>query len=240
MNYKYFDCLESTNTTAKELAAANASHATVVVAGEQTGGRGRGGKGFFSPPDSGIYMSIVLTECLGTGLITPLVAVAVCESLESVTGKSPQIKWVNDLFLDRKKVCGILCESGGNASWTVAGIGINLTPPESGFPEEIRESAGSVYADFSQIPDNIDKVKDCLIHEITRRVLDFCENPDSFDINEYRRRLMWLGEDVQVLGNGEPFTATVIDADESGRLIVRKDCGEEVVLSCGSICEVKN
>jgi len=109
------DCLASTNVTAKDMALSGARHGTVVIANSQTAGKGRYGRSFFSPPGHGIYMSFIFQKIPpGRGgaptLITAYAAVSVCEAIEAATGKTPQIKWVNDIFLDGKKICGILCE----------------------------------------------------------------------------------------------------------------------------------
>ena len=112
-----YKTIESTNTEAKLLAVQNADHGTIIVSEEQTKGRGRFGRDFFSPSESGIYMSIILKPKLNienSVLVTTATAVAVCEAIDKFTDQEPQIKWVNDIFIGDKKVCGILTEAVTN------------------------------------------------------------------------------------------------------------------------------
>lgn len=233
--------LESTNKTAKELAISGAEHGTVIIADYQTVGRGRYNRSFFSPSGHGIYMSFILRPTQlrwldAPTIITSYAAVSVCEAIEITTGKKPQIKWVNDVFLDGKKICGILTEAvtdfeSGNVQWIVVGIGINFITRETGFPEEIKNIAGSL---FSENKPTI--TRNQLTAEIVNRILDI-ENKHSSEIIliEYRKRLMMLDKKVIVTGLKESFEAMAIDIDDIGRLIVKKDNGEIVHLDSGEI-----
>jgi BirA family biotin operon repressor/biotin-[acetyl-CoA-carboxylase] ligase len=237
INYK---SLESTNITAKELAVSGAEHGTVVIADCQTAGKGRHGRSFYSPPDCGIYMSVILRptgilwrEC--PTLVTAYTAVSVCGALETGAGLKPQIKWVNDIFLGGRKICGISTETStdsqsGDIRWIIVGIGVNFTEPPSGFPEELRDIAGSVFVNEPPI------TKDRLAAEIANRVaaLDNVSGGEVI-LSEYRRRLMILNRRVTVSGMGEPFEATALDIDGQGRLIVRKECGGEMMLCAGEV-----
>jgi BirA family biotin operon repressor/biotin-[acetyl-CoA-carboxylase] ligase len=226
---KVYDSLESTNTTAKELAISGAAHGTVVVAESQTDGKGRYGRGFESPKGSGIYMSIVLRPQDFGGkpvLVTSYAAVTVCEAIESLTDKSPTIKWVNDVFIDGKKICGILTEAvsdfeSGGVQWVVVGIGINFTANEN-----LPEVAGAVFEDSPCITRNR------LIAEVVNRMLSF---NGTCDISEYRKRLMWVGERVTATGHGE---VVIVGVDDEARLIVRKDDLQEVALCSGEVSVV--
>jgi len=155
-----YESLESTNKTAKERAVEGERHGTVIIADSQTVGRGRYDRKFHSPAGSGIYMSLILRPAeLGFNtptLITLFAAVCVCEAIETVAGKAPQIKWVNDVFLNGKKICGILTEAisdleSGNVDWAVIGIGINITT--TNFPSELQPIATSI---FSKNPQTVD------------------------------------------------------------------------------------
>jgi BirA family biotin operon repressor/biotin-[acetyl-CoA-carboxylase] ligase len=235
-----YDCVESTNIIAKEMAVAGAQHGTIVAAERQSGGKGRYGRPFSSPP-GGIYMSVVLrTDSLPFAtptLVTALAAVAVCEAVEVTTGKSPRIKWVNDVFLDGRKICGISAEAvtdfvSGLTQWIVVGIGVNFNTPLSAFPEEFREIAGSLFGDG----DSPTITRNRLIAEIANRLLGSEYDGESL-IAAYKSRLM-LGCRVAVSSpqsREESYTATAVDIDEIGRLIVRKDDGEESVLCSGEI-----
>ena len=144
-----FESLDSTNNYLKKLASGGAAEGTVVIADEQTAGRGRMGRSFASAPGCGIYMSMLLrpegcTADCAPGL-TAVAAVAVCRAIEKVCGRAPGIKWINDLYLRGKKICGILCESSvkdGRVNYAVLGIGLNVTTRAEEFPEELRETAG--------------------------------------------------------------------------------------------------
>ena len=235
--------LESTSTTAKELAMSGAEHGTIVMTDLQIAGKGRYGRGFFSPPGHGIYMSFVLRPALGywigmPALVTASAAVAVCEAIEATTGKTPKIKWVNDVFLDGKKICGILTEAitdieSGAMQWIVVGIGVNFTTPGTGVPEDIKHIVGSVFSDGKPTI-----TRNRLAAEIANRVLNMERNSNSETLAEYKKRLLMLGEKVIVSGlseSFEPFEATALDIDETGRLIVEKDTGETLPLSSGEI-----
>ena len=232
--------LESTNKTAKELAISGAEHGTVVIAEAQTAGKGRYGRGFHSPPNSGIYLSLVLRpEQLGfttPTLITSFAAVAVCEAVETLTGKSPQIKWVNDVFLDRRKICGILTEAvtdfeSGGVQWLVLGIGVNFKAGRDSFPEEVREIAGAVFDTDSEA---VTITRNRLCAEIINYILaSDCDEKSMLE--KYKQRLFVLGETVKVISAEESYQVVAIDLDEVGRLVVRKPNGEIVSLSSGEI-----
>jgi len=149
-----YDCLESTNKTAKEMAISEAEHGTVVIADSQTAGKGRYGRSFHSPPNHGLYMSLIIKpnqyRFSTPTLITAFSAVTVCEAIEAISDKRPKIKWVNDIFLNGKKICGISAEAitdfeSGNTQWIVVGIGVNYSTLATDFPEELRHIAGSVF-----------------------------------------------------------------------------------------------
>jgi BirA family biotin operon repressor/biotin-[acetyl-CoA-carboxylase] ligase len=233
--------LKSTNETAKELAIAEAKHGTIIIADSQTGGRGRYNRSFFSPPGHGIYMSIILRQAqrhwtLVPTLMTSYAAVSVCEAIEITTEKNPQIKWVNDIFIDGKKICGILTEAitdyeSGNIQWIVVGIGINFTTPATGFPEEIKHIAGSLFSE-----DKPTITRNQLAAEISSRILNIESNCDSSTmLAKYKKRLMMIGKKVIVTGPHDPFEAMAVDIDEAGRLIVRKDNGDIISLFSGEI-----
>ena len=149
-----YDSLDSTNKHAKELAISGAAHGTLVISKSQTLGKGRRDHSFFSP-DGGIYMSIILSPdhlpTLDKDAITTHTGVAVCQAIEELCSISPKIKPINDLFVDGKKVCGILTESGiefetGLVQWIVIGIGINFDSDISKFPVDLQPVVGSLFS----------------------------------------------------------------------------------------------
>jgi len=224
--------LESTNTTAKEMAGSGAEHGTIIIAEHQTAGRGRLGRSFHSPAAHGIYISFILsTGRLGLStptLVTAFAGVAVCEAIESVCAKSPRIKWVNDVFLDGKKICGILTEAVAGS--VVVGIGVNFSTPEADFPVELRQAAGAIF------PGGRPPVsRNQLTSELITRILAPTPCSQAALLKKYRQRLWVLGKNVLVTGSGQPYEATALDVDDAGRLVVRKVTGEVIALSTGEI-----
>jgi len=239
-----YDSLETTNKTAKEMAISGAEHGTIIIADSQTAGRGRYDRKFHSPPGHGIYMSFVLRTTKfwfdTPTLVTSFAAVSVCEAIETVTEKKPQIKWVNDVFLDGKKICGISTEAvtdfeSGNIEWIVNGIGINFSTPTKDFPEELRNIAGSVFSEENPASPTI--TRNHLAAELINRMLAIETQHDAKEmLKKYKQRLMMIGKKITVIGIGdEPYEATAIDIDDIGRLIVTKDTGETRVLNSGEI-----
>ena len=156
ISVRYYREISSTNTVLKTMAAEGAREGLVLIAEEQTGGKGRMGRRFYSPPGSGLYMSILLrpgTEASRSTGITACAAVAVALAIEELSGRPANIKWVNDIYMDKRKVCGILteasvdCESG-LLNYAVVGIGINTLVPAGDFPQELQTIAGSAKTVF--------------------------------------------------------------------------------------------
>ena len=235
-----YDSLESTNKTAKEMAISGAKHGTIVIANNQTAGRGRYDRKFYSPSGHGVYMSLIIHPSRmwfeTPTLLTIFAAVSVCEAIESITNKEPQVKWVNDIFLEGKKICGILTEAvldleSGNIQWIVIGIGVNFSTPSIDFPQELQKIAGSVFPDGNSIC-----TRNQLIAEITNRMVSPEKQCNEKQIIEkYRQRLMMIGKKITITGLGDPYEAIALDIDDLGGLIVEKDTGEIVSLSAGEI-----
>lgn len=232
--------LDSTNKTAKEMAIAGARHGTTILADSQTSGKGRYSRSFFSLPGGGLYMSIILQPQFlnfqNITSVTAFAAVSVCEAIESVSKKKPKIKWVNDLLIEGKKVCGILTEAvtdfeSGSLDWIVLGIGINVTIRPEDFPQELQSSAISLYPDGK-----VSGVRNRLSAEIMNRILGFDSPPKEAALFEqYKRRLMMLGQEITVVQGSTTYRATALDINSVGQLIVRNDRGEVQTLSSGEI-----
>lgn len=223
-NNYHFKTINSTSTYASENAEKIKTPA-IIIADEQTEGRGRKGKLFYSPADSGLYFSILIKTRNITEIITPSAAVAVCKAIEDLSDLKPQIKWVNDVFLNGKKVCGILSETfiRGDEQYLSIGIGINLTTEV--FPENL-SIAGSI--------GDIDKNK--LVDKISSFIGAYIEYPCRFDIvSEYDKRLFIKGMDISYFINNDSFNAEVIGINEKCNLIVRNSDGKETVLTSGEI-----
>lgn len=230
-----FDEVDSTNVVAKKLIKTDALP-FVVIADHQTAGKGRLGRSFFSPPATGIYMSIALGDfpSLPDALfLTPATAVAVTDAILSLTGIKTGIKWVNDIYLNNKKICGILAESQSvdNNFSVIIGIGLNMTTCR--FPTELREIAGSLN---SNIP------REQIIAEIIKNLLNILKTPDdkSF-MKKYKNRSILLGKEIYYFRDNIRNSATAIDIDDSGGLIVRTPANEIITLSGGEITiRIKN
>ena len=184
----------STNDEAYLLAENGAANGTTVTAREQTGGKGTNGRSFFSPGKTGIYMSVILRNVKQDRLldVTPMAAVAVSRTLDKIFGVKTRIKWVNDVYLDGKKVCGILTKAqskNGKTDFIVVGIGINLFAPEGGFPDDIKNTAGFVSRKYDEA------LRQKTIEEIAVLLCDYAERLDdetvSADIKRYyaKRRI---------------------------------------------------
>ena len=230
---------QSTNTALRALAEAGAPEGTVYIAQSQTGGRGRMGRSFFSPAGTGLYLSLLLRpttwEPARAAQLTAVAAAAMCEAIREVTGKEPGIKWVNDLLLDGKKVCGILTEASfsmesGVLEYAVLGLGVNVYPPEGGFPKELGEIAGAVLDTPGE------DVRNRLAGEFLNRFLEGYAHPEDRSFLEiYRRRSVAVGREVTVLSGGHERRAFAFGVDDDCRLLVRYDNGTEQALSYGEI-----
>lgn len=191
----------STNELLLSRGAAGEAEGLILTADRQTAGRGRSGRNFYSPETAGIYTSLLLRPKLTMEQIeklTPLAAVAVCEVLEEIAGCRLQIKWVNDIYREGRKICGILAQASpiftdGIPDYVVMGIGINLFPPQGGFPQEIRDVAGSLWNETVSDP----LIREKIIGRLWRRFYEFYQDPDDASfVDTYREHMMLLGEEV--------------------------------------------
>ena len=232
-----FDCVSSTNDIIKELVTD--SNEILVVASEQTAGRGRRGRSFFSPKGTGIYMSLLLRpQALPelSALFTTAAAVAVAEAIDKNSKKHADIKWINDIYIDGKKACGILCESKlsyeNSLEYIVVGIGINLCEPKGNFPEEIRTIATSVFGTDTPDEDTVCHLCADIVNNLFACAKDISSR--AF-LEEYRSRLFMLGKEINVITPNETYVATATDIDSDAHLIVTLQNGEKRILSAGEI-----
>lgn len=228
-----FDEIDSTSTFLRQQLNSGETGAMLAVAKKQTAGRGRNGKSFYSPENTGLYMSVLLhpgcriADAVG---ITTCVSVAVSKVVEKVTGKSVGIKWVNDLYVENKKVCGILCEAvndykQGITKSVIIGVGVNLSTAE--FPEDIKSTAGSLGVEADCVTELCAEIANALFS------FDFCGISEAV-LEEYRAKSVVIGKDISYFVNGQKFTARAISVDNSGGLVVECD-GETKTLSSGEI-----
>ncbi len=233
------DTLPSTNGALKEAGADGASEGTVRIARRQTAGRGRLGRSFYSPEQTGLYLSLLLRPTLPAEKalrITAAAALAGSLAVETVFGVAPGIKWVNDLYIQRKKVAGILTEAvftpSGRMDFAVLGIGVNLTAPSGGFPEDIKDIAGAVLP--APVPEGRARLAAAFLTEFTRLYKDLGEESPAF-LPAYRERCFFLGETVEVITPGEAYVAKALDIAEDLALVVRREDGGICHLHAGEI-----
>lgn len=220
MEWVYLRETDSTNRVAKELARQGAAHGTAVLAERQTAGRGRMDRRFFSP-EGGMYLSVILRPDLppeDLSLVTPMAAAAVWKAVEKRTGIRLGIKWVNDLYLEGKKVCGILCECAGEA--VIVGVGLNLKEPEGGFPPGL--NAGAL---------NVPWPAHTMASTVAEELLAGCEELTCGSIpHEYIENNIVCRRDLTVHPvGGTPYPARGRRIDRRGRLIVETAQGERVL-----------
>lgn len=246
-NYKIFvhKTIDSTNMEVKRKALEGAEHGTAVLAEEQTCGRGRRGRNFYSPAGTGIYMSVLFRPSREQSgdvvLITTAAAVAICRAIRSVLHEEPEIKWVNDVYLRGKKVCGILTEAvsdfeSGQIDTVIVGIGINYRMPENGFPEEISEIAGAVCTETDKVPRNT------LVAAVLNELYGLYEGlAERTYMEDYRKWSNVIGREVRFSSNNDWIEAKALDIDENGGLVVALENGERQVLRTGEITlRIKN
>lgn len=194
MNVLYLDSCASTNDELYTLALDSRNTVDAVVAKTQTAGKGTKGRSFESPPSTGIYMSVLLRDIDAEHIldITPIAGVIVRQALIDIVSVYTKIKPVNDLYLNGKKVCGILCQAnstGSKVNFVIAGIGINLFAPEGGFSGEISDIAGSILTSYDE------RIKTGLIERITADLLAL---PAQIKSDGYRAKMMKAYEENQV------------------------------------------
>ena len=233
-----YDEVASTNDIIREKAAQGAGEGEVAVAVKQTAGKGRLGRSFYSPKGSGLYFSLLLKPEFPLDkvtLITTAAAVAVSRAVDKISGETTEIKWVNDVLLRQRKICGISTEAVfsaelGKLDYIVLGIGVNIYRPKGGFPKEIEGKAGYIFKRAQ------DDVRNRLTAEILtqfERIYDKIE--DGSFVEEYRKRCGILGKEILVCRKDERIPALALDVDEACRLKVRYEGGKEELLNSGEI-----
>ena len=228
--------IDSTNTYAKKITIDGAEHGTIIIANEQTSGKGRFGRSFFSPVNTGIYLSILFRpkkNIADTSVITIAAAVAVCKVIQALTNTNPKIKWVNDIFLNDKKICGILTEAvsdfeSGIVESVIVGIGINIKTTKEQFPKEIKETAGSLF------PNNI--YRNQIIAEIINNLFELYNNlSDKELINKYKEYSLILNKELTYFKDSKKYVGKAIDINKNGNLIVEDKNGQIYILESGEV-----
>jgi BirA family biotin operon repressor/biotin-[acetyl-CoA-carboxylase] ligase len=229
-----FSEIDSTNTYARKAVQDGAENSTLVLANHQTAGRGRHGHSFYSPADTGLYLTLILRKPMSMKevlRITPAAAVACTEAIRSCSIREPRIKWVNDLFIGKRKIAGILCEtvndlSSQNPQAVLIGIGINcMSTP---LPKDIENTAGAI--------NDPDLDRNELAAGIWKKLLYWTEHCNSKEMmNRYRKDSLIIGKEVTFPYNHILMKGTAISITEEGNLLVRKEDGSLQVLDSGEV-----
>lgn len=237
INIKIFDEIDSTNIYLKDCAK-NGEKTGIIIADSQTAGHGRFQRKFYSPKGCGIYMSILLKPDLPAEqsvMLTVAAAVAVSDAITALTRLNPKIKWVNDILVDGKKVCGILTEGAINTQtlkfdWAIIGIGINVYVPEYGFDPDIKNIATAL------LKERQENFRNKLCAEIINRVFALSKNLKSKDIiSKYKEYSCVLHQKINVIKNDISSPATALDIDDECQLKVRYEDNKTEFLNSGEI-----
>ena len=235
------DTIDSTNTECKRRAMAGAPEGLVVLAEEQTGGRGRLGRSFQSPKGCGLYLSALLRPQLEPAAVTDFtawVAVAVCDGIEAACGVRPRIKWTNDIVLNGKKLCGILTELGleseSNAlEYLVPGIGINVNHRPEDFSEDVRPMATSLAQELGH-PVRRSLLAAEVIKALDRMYAAFPQGKQEY-LDKYRADCLTPGNRVQLITPVSRQEAYAVEIDDDFRLVVELPDGTRKALSAGEV-----
>jgi BirA family transcriptional regulator, biotin operon repressor / biotin---[acetyl-CoA-carboxylase] ligase len=225
--HRHYRHTDSTNLRLRELAEAGAPHGAVVTAGEQDAGRGRQGRSWFAPPGTALLYS-ALVRPLGDRPLLPLaVPLAVAEAAESLAPVECRLKWPNDVWIEGRKVAGILIEGrpqppGRDGSWAVIGVGLNVAVQPEAFPEELRDTATSIGhgATVDAAKAALDERLSHWIEQSAEAVLAGFRSRDALQ----GRELSWEG------GSG-----TAAGIDDAGHLLVDTGKAEPVALGAGEV-----
>ncbi len=235
----YLATCSSTNDLLKAMAEEGAEEGTVLVAGEQTRGKGRLGRSFTSAAGKGIYLSALLRPDLPPQALLPLTgfaAEAMVRAVFRITGTRVGIKWVNDLLLNGKKLCGILTESafsaGGRLKYVVVGVGLNVNYAREDFPPELQTLAGSLQTELGRsFP--LGPLTVAMIEELDALYDALLTGGTEAYLSAYRRDCLTLGRDVLLVQNGVSAPAFARDVDDALGLLVRYPDGQEALVRSG-------
>ena len=228
---RYVESVDSTNTALRD-----APHGTVLIAGRQTGGRGRMGRSFHSPAGKGLYLSVLLCpQCKAAELmhLTCAAAVAAARAVPMDCG----IKWTNDLVVGSKKLGGILTELSlnpdGTVKWAIIGIGINRTHSKDDFPEELQSMATSIALETGNPPTAPALAASVILS--LKQMWDSLLSGKEEMLREYRRRCVTLGKEISLVRGDEIRHGTALDVDVDGALLVRFPDGHVAPVSSGEV-----
>lgn len=222
--------IDSTNLELKRRVKSGDFSSNVLIADEQTAGRGRLGRTFESPDKTGLYMSLLIKVDFNTEetiLITSAAAVAVARAIRNQTGREALIKWVNDIYIDNKKVCGILAEavtSPDNETYIILGIGVNISTTKENFSSEVSQIAGSLYSETLMTARQIELIKNELADKIINEFYGIYDNlSERTFLDDYRRWSLVIGKEVRFFMNEVWHNGKAVDIDDNGALLVETD-----------------
>ncbi len=237
-NIYVYDKVSSTNDLLKTKSEEN--EWTVICACEQEKGKGRLGRSFYSPKDTGVYFSVLIKPTFSieySTFLTTACAVSVCNAINKIfNGLNPKIKWVNDIMIDEKKVCGILTEAQYSVEnsmfdYVIVGIGINIYTPNGGFPDDIKSIASQLTQEKEE--DIKNKIVAYVLNEYHSLYSQIGKG--DYIASLYKDMSMVIGKNVTVIRGESKRNAKVLDIDNKCRLIVKYDDGEDGCLSSGEI-----
>lgn len=232
--------VDSTNDYLKKLAAEGAPHGTVALSDHQTGGHGRRGRSFLSPPGVGLYLSILLRpECPPARLmhLTCAAGVAMCDAIEKSVGFRPGIKWTNDIVYGRRKLGGILTElrlnPQGLVDYAIVGIGINCCQNPQDFPPEIRDVAGSLSMVTGQTVDRF-RVAAAELDALYAMSAGLLTGQEAM-LSQYRKDCITIGQEVSLVRGEEIRHGKALDVDDAGALVVLFPDGHREAVNSGEV-----
>ncbi len=237
LNITIFQELDSTNNYLKKLGSQGEMTTQLVIAESQTSGRGRMGRSFYSPNGTGIYFSLLLHPKFSAEkslLLTVMAAVSVAETVMKYNSNDVKIKWVNDIYINGKKVCGILTEGSINANknldYAVVGIGINVIAPENDFPEDIRDIATAIF------PGNAEEnTKEKIVADVINGFFSMYNGTDPDFINRYKEYSYLTGKEINIISGENIRPATVLGITDECHLLVKNEKGEIEEISSGDV-----
>ena len=236
----YFNSIDSTNSTAYQLALNGAEEGEVVIGESQKKGRGRLGRQWVSPPFLNLYLSVVLRPKIPphrASLITFMAAVAAAETIEKHSGLTPSIKWPNDLLLRKKKVAGLLNEIHSETDrihFVILGMGVNLNMDAKEFPKEIRTKATSLKEERGQ-PVSRKAFAALLLEALERWYEIFLKEGGAPVLKAWRDRAQIRGKKVRVTSFDEVLIGRAIDVDSDGALILETRGGKRKRIVAGDV-----
>ena len=235
--------IDSTNNLAKKYTKNNAKEGLVIIAESQTGGRGRKQKFWHSPPETGIYLSILLKPNLESEhlpFITLLAGVSAISTINEFSHQEANLKWPNDILINNKKICGLLCEmtqKKNNSFYVIIGIGINVNQLPGQFPDSLKKTATSLRIVNGSPVDRLTVIRS-LLTTLDHEYQLFLAEGKSSVIKKWKLHTDLFGKRVAVKRGSIMITGTATNLDESGRLILRHDKGHYEAIDSGEITQI--